>query len=223
MKKTSKSQRRTRCQSIINNNTCMLTSILKKPSKFKLKHQRSVRFEEPGISCPTTFSLTSSIIEPFCASPNNELIQTSPSKSRLSSTSPITFSATGQPQFSSSLNEGFNPTPVKIIKIAQLGVNNGFKESPKSGQKVLKLDCRDDKFYNKLNFFLNTRNSVSPGRNREEIREGSVRVSRKKISFGKNRVYEDTANGKQIGLEAAGKKGNECKGGKSVRGSYLLN
>ena len=112
---------------------------------------------------------------------------------------------------------------MKVLKITHLGISNGFKESPKSGQKVLKLDCRDDKFYNKLNFFLNTRNSVSPERGREGVREGSVRVSRKKINFGVNRVYEDTASGKEIWSEAGRKKWNECKGGKLVRGSYVLN
>lgn len=222
MKKTSKSQERNREQSISGNDTCILTSILKKPSKFKLKHQRSVRFEEPETSCPTTFSLTSSINETQFTSPvNNNPLSISPSKSRLSSTSPVKINSKGHSQFSRSLKESFNPTPVKIIKISKID-SKDFRDSPKSGQKVLKLDCRDEKFYNKLNFFLNAKSSVSPVRCGEVDGEGNVRVSKKKINFKVNRLYEDTANWK-VNTVNPEKKGNVSKGGRSVKGKYLLN
>ena len=79
-------------------------------------------------------------------------------------------------------------------------------------------------FITNSTFFLNAKGSVSPDRNAEAARGGSVKVSRKTINFTKNRLYEETANG-DVTVVQTEKKGIE-KGsnrGRVVRGSYLLN
>lgn len=178
MKKLSKSQERKRCESSEGTNTCILTSILKKPNKFKLKHQRSVRFEDPQASHPGShLSPTSSYMEPLNTSPSSTMT-TSPSKSTFSSTSPIKFSQISSK--SSYPNEEIKKTPIKILKITKKGNNFDFKDSPKSGQKVLQLDCRDEKFYNKLNFFLNAKASVSPVRCVDTNEKVQIRIEKRK-------------------------------------------
>ena len=185
MKKLSKSQERKRCESSEGTSTCILTSILKKPNKSRRKHQRSVRFEDPQGSIPGShLSPTSSYLEPLNTSPSSTLT-TSPSKSTFSSTSPIKFT-----QISSkppNPGECVKKTPIKILKITKKGNNFDFKDSPKSGQKVLHLDCRDEKFYNKLNFFLNAKTSVSPARCADTYEKVLIRLENKKEITGKEK------------------------------------
>jgi hypothetical protein len=213
MKKFSKSQERNRCESIEGSNTCILAGILKKPSKYKLKHQRSVRFEDPPTSNQeSNFSLTSSYMEVVNTSPSSTL-NTSPSKTGFSNTSPVKF-VQFPSNFSKNYEEDSGKTPLKIIKIAKNGKKFDFKGSPKSGQKVLKFDCRDEKFYNKLNFFLNAKGSVSPVRSEfrnEEKTSMKVRLERKKDC--------EDANNSKTGCKKKGKIVSNL--GKS--GNYLLN
>jgi hypothetical protein len=168
MRNSCRSQERNRCQSTDSNTSCIVSSILKKPSKFKLKHQRSVRFEEPDSSpqSETTNEHNTLSLQQGPLSPNSSFsINQSPQKSLFSNESPSSYLRSHRPKQSSQcIPDSYNQSPIKIITIAKQSKAAENKESPKEGQKTLKLECRDATFYNKLNYFLNAKSSLSPAR-----------------------------------------------------------
>ena len=168
MRNSCRSQERNRCQSQDSNTSCIVSSILKKPSKFKLKHQRSVRFEEPD-SSPQSDTMTEHntlSLQQGLLSPNTSFsITQSPQKSLFSNESPKSYQRSHRPkQSSQSIPDSYNQSPIKIITKAKQSKAAESKESPKDGQSTLKLECRDASFYSKLNYFLNAKSSLSPAR-----------------------------------------------------------
>lgn len=168
MRNTCRSQDRNRCQSTDSNTSCIVSSILKKPSKYKLKHQRSVRFEEPDSSpqSETTNEHNTMSVQQGPLSPNSSFsINQTASKSIFTNNSPKSSLSHHRPkQSSQSISDSYNQSPLKIITIAKKSKAAENKEASKEGQKILKLECRDSVFYNKLNYFLNAKSSLSPTR-----------------------------------------------------------
>ena len=281
MRKSAKSQFRNRTQSSDSNNSLIISSILKKPNKSKLKHQRSVRFEDPDDSPIIEYNPEHNTlsVQQYHMSPNTSFsLSQSPSRTRCSGSSPVSSSKPTrsknsfksciestvdimkeladsqiakesesrqsksvqetkgkvvinvkhsrentkpaakeqvlkpegdnkagrssrsvsevedrknnkesnrregsvvresredkilpekerkEPGTGYNLNEKYSDSPIKIITAAKLSKGHEPKNSPKSNPKTIKLECRNETFYNKLNYYLNAKTSLSPSR-----------------------------------------------------------
>lgn len=282
MRKSANSQSRNRTQSTDSNNSLIISSILKKPNKSKLKHQRSVRFEDPDDSPIIEYNPEHNTlsVQQYHMSPNTSFsLSQSPSRTRCSGNSPVSSSKPTRTKNSSKsciensidlmkelaesqlikdsetyqskslqetkgkvvinvkysretakpatkdlvilkpaadnkayrssrsvsevedrknnresgkregsvvrenrddkmlpekekketglgndLHEKYSEAPIKIITAAKLSKGHEPKNSPKSNPKTIKLGCRDETFYNKLNYYLNAKTSLSPSR-----------------------------------------------------------
>jgi hypothetical protein len=173
-----------RCQSTGSNQNTSISSILKSPTKSKLKHQRSVRFEEPLSQNEASFE----VHPPSKLSPNSSFTVVNPSpKARKEPFAAPPYAKVHRATRSTANADEFtaiNPSAMKIITIAKLARATEAKTSPKAHQNASKLGCRDDKFYQKLNFYLSgkrgsvSENNASDGVGKEE--KGEFKSGEKK-------------------------------------------
>ena len=295
MRKSAKSQERNRKQSSDSNNSLIISSILKKPNKSKLKHQRSVRFEDPDEAPIIEYNPEHNTlsVQQYHISPNNSFtLSQSPSRTKCSGSSPISVSkptrskqssksyiestleimkdlvdsqlakesqshqsksvqetkgkvvinvkyskdkprqATKdqivlkvaeesrsnrasrsvlefedrkisretnrregsvvretrdeknspnkerkQTGISNDFHEKYSESPIKIITVAKLSKGHEARNSPKANPKTMKLECRNETFYNKLNYYLNAKTSLSPSRVPSNESRGPIKKS----------------------------------------------
>ena len=168
---------RSRCKSTgSNSNNSSVCSILKDPKKGKLKHQRSVRFEEPDTFSSNDASFD---IKHMCeiktspksapaAMPSN--ISLGLSKPVFSDYSPSQF-LINKPNHRSSrstvvsnVSTTPNTSPIKILSIVKSNKAGEVNLSPKFQPKTLNYEFRNESFYQKLNKFISAKSSVSPVR-----------------------------------------------------------
>jgi hypothetical protein len=175
MKKIETHFLRSRCQSTgCDSNNTSISSILKNPSKLKLKHQRSVRFEEPKSSSSSDKSFDTKIynrvesISPNCTLKTKQFVpKTSSIIEKTYSPQAISIKSYKDTIKTSKPIEttGTIFTPIKKqsnskqLKLPQHTV------SPKFEPTTLNYEFRDLDFYQKLNKFISSKYSLSPNRN----------------------------------------------------------
>lgn len=171
MRKAGSYLERVRCKSTgSNSNNSSISSILKEPGKCKLKHQRSVRFEEPNTfsSNDASFDLNSPIqVKPSPKSaqvPSYSMQDSGFSKPKFSDFSPKI--QTKSHKASKSLITSYTPSqsPVKIVSVVKTVKPNEVLHSQKFYPKTLNYEFRNESFYQNLNKFINAKTSMSPVR-----------------------------------------------------------
>ena len=168
---------RSRCKSTgSNSNNSSVCSILKDPKKGKLKHQRSVRFEEPDTFSSNDASFDIKHMCEIKTSPKSapvaipSIISLGLSKPAFSDYSPSQF-LLNKPNHRSSRstvvsNASTTPSasPTKILSIVKSNKAGELNLSPKFQPKTLNYEFRNQSFYQKLNKFISAKSSVSPVR-----------------------------------------------------------
>ena len=208
MKKHDSYQSRSRYQSTgCNSNNSSISSILKEPGRSKLKHQRSVRFEEPDdfSSNEISFDIKNINIKPTLSPKNTSnnifTVNQSPPKPNFSEYSPqvSVYSKSHKSSKSSIIPNQFaypNSSPIKIISVTKLSKASESSNSPKFQPKTLNYEFRDQSFYQKLNKFINAKGSVSPVRsvNSSFVQEVKTTKIANEKALGVNQSYEAPAN-----------------------------
>ena len=209
MKQYDSYQSRYRYQSAgCNSNNSSVSSILKEPGRSKLKHQRSVRFEEPDdySSNEVSFDMKNSCNPQGKQSPkitpnNSFMINKTPIKPNFSECSP-------QPSINSKNHRSSkssvissqdtypNSSPIKILSVTRLSQNNYSSNSPKFQPKTLNYDFRDQSFYQKLNRFIKAKESISPIRSTNTSFIQDVKLSKNinEKNIEMNQSYESPIN-----------------------------
>jgi hypothetical protein len=98
------------------NNSLIISSILKKPNKSKLKHQRSVRFEDPDEAPVIEYNPEHNTlsVQQYHISPNNSFtLSQSPSRTRCSGNSPVSVS---KPTRSKQSSKSYIESTLEIMK-----------------------------------------------------------------------------------------------------------
>jgi hypothetical protein len=298
--RAAKSQERNRRQPSDSNNSCIISSILKKPNRSKLKHQRSVRFEDPDDSPVIEYNPEHNTlsVQQYHVSPNTSFtLNQSPSRSRFPGNSPVSSSRPSRSKAETrSYNENFvelskvptesqfpqeimknskklsvdcrskndlkvvinakyskeqkiseikevkelkiplepvetqespekalkkelkdrftcteqkdrlNESPIKIITVAKLSKGSESRVSPRAVPKTMKLGCRDETFYNKLNYYLNAKSSLSPSRVPSAGPEVRNPI-KKTINLSVNRALDSPSNISQANPMVSNKSG----------------